>query len=311
MRQGELLPFGEPGVNPYLIPRPSLIAFSGGRTSGYMLKHIIDAYGGTLPDDVVVSFCNTGREHEATLEFVRECGQRWAVNIWWLEFDPTATEETKFVSFETASRDGTPLRLAIESRPTQHLYNAVSRYCTATCKVRRMQKLMHYFLGYESWHHAMGLRADEKKRVAKTMRRAGADRQHPTLPLAHAGVNKLDVKEWWETQPFDLQLPNVDGETLLGNCMDCHLKKRWKLVNTLRVRPDVAEWPIQQEERMESVIKFVPKSNPGPELRHRFFKDGTSFRHLLAEAAAANAASVPMEIGYDTDDDDDDCNCTD
>jgi hypothetical protein len=34
--------------NPYLIEAPALISFSGGRTSGYMLKQIIEAYGGIL-----------------------------------------------------------------------------------------------------------------------------------------------------------------------------------------------------------------------------------------------------------------------
>ena len=31
--------------NPYLVPRPAVVSFSGGRTSGYMLKHIVDAAG--------------------------------------------------------------------------------------------------------------------------------------------------------------------------------------------------------------------------------------------------------------------------
>ena len=36
------------GANPQLIEGPARIRFSGGRTSGYMLKHILDAHGGTL-----------------------------------------------------------------------------------------------------------------------------------------------------------------------------------------------------------------------------------------------------------------------
>lgn len=36
------------GADPYLIEGPARIRFSGGRTSGYMLKHILDAHGGTL-----------------------------------------------------------------------------------------------------------------------------------------------------------------------------------------------------------------------------------------------------------------------
>jgi hypothetical protein len=72
--------------NPYLIKGPALISFSGGRTSAYMLKMILDAHGGTLPDDVHVCFANTGKEREETLRFVHECASRWNVRVRWLEF---------------------------------------------------------------------------------------------------------------------------------------------------------------------------------------------------------------------------------
>ncbi len=55
------------GRNPYLIEGPALVSFSGGRTSGYMLKHILDAHDGTLPEDVHVVFANTGKEMEVTM----------------------------------------------------------------------------------------------------------------------------------------------------------------------------------------------------------------------------------------------------
>ena len=48
--------------NPYRVPRPAVISFSGGRTSAYMLKKIVNAYGGHLPSDVAVVFSNTGME---------------------------------------------------------------------------------------------------------------------------------------------------------------------------------------------------------------------------------------------------------
>ena len=42
--------------NPYRVPRPAVISFSGGRTSGFMLKKILDAYAGRLPGDIAVVF---------------------------------------------------------------------------------------------------------------------------------------------------------------------------------------------------------------------------------------------------------------
>ena len=67
-------------VNHFKLTEPSCISFSGGRTSAYMLWRFIDANDG-LPDDCIVTFANTGKEAEETLEFVRDCGKYWGVPI--------------------------------------------------------------------------------------------------------------------------------------------------------------------------------------------------------------------------------------
>lgn len=76
----------------YLIKGPALISFSGGRTSAYMLHEILKAHGGTLPNDVVVAFANTGKEREETLRFVHECASRWGVYVHWVEWRPKKTD---------------------------------------------------------------------------------------------------------------------------------------------------------------------------------------------------------------------------
>ena len=48
-------------VSGYKIPTPAVISFSGGRTSAFMLKQILNAYGGKLPKDIHVCFANTGK----------------------------------------------------------------------------------------------------------------------------------------------------------------------------------------------------------------------------------------------------------
>jgi len=57
-------------MNPYLITEPTCISFSGGRTSAYMLYQVLQAHGGTMPDDGIVCFANTGKEEEATLDAI-------------------------------------------------------------------------------------------------------------------------------------------------------------------------------------------------------------------------------------------------
>ena len=51
--------------NHYRIPHPAIINFSGGRTSAYMLKKIVDAYGGGLPGGIHVIFALSRSRHNA------------------------------------------------------------------------------------------------------------------------------------------------------------------------------------------------------------------------------------------------------
>jgi 3'-phosphoadenosine 5'-phosphosulfate sulfotransferase (PAPS reductase)/FAD synthetase len=60
-------------MDPFHIEGPAVISFSGGRTSGLMLRRVLDAHGGTLPANVHVVFANTGLEREETLRFVDDC----------------------------------------------------------------------------------------------------------------------------------------------------------------------------------------------------------------------------------------------
>lgn len=292
--------------DPYLIQGPALISFSGGRTSGYMLKHILDAHGGVLPDDVHAVFANTGKERPETLDFVQECSERWNVPITWVEFDPGAEHLTKVVNHNSASRGGEPLKAAIDTRPTAHLFNMVSRYCTATTKRRRMQKFMLHWCGHQKWTAAIGIRADEPRRVESNRKISGKDRQMVALPLADAGVTNQDVLGWWRDQPFDLRLRTHDGETIGGNCDLCPMKAKWKILVAMRQEPELANWWIEQEDQMERRIVDTPQRDDGlPDRRHRFLKSGVSYRELL-EFAKSNQ---PIKKGRGREAVD--CACTD
>ena len=72
-------------TDPFRITEPTCISFSGGRTSAYMLWRVLQSNGG-LPPEAVVAFANTGKEDEATLRFVRDCGEHWDVPIIWVEY---------------------------------------------------------------------------------------------------------------------------------------------------------------------------------------------------------------------------------
>ncbi len=223
-------------ADPFLIEGPAVISFSGGRTSGYMLRRILDV---GLQPDVHVLFANTGKEREETLDFVHEIETRWAVPLTWLERGPLNTY--RVVDYVTARRDGEPFAQLLSER--QGLPNPAQRWCTQELKVRVMGKWMVDH-GYPHWDAAIGLRADEPKRVAD-MRAAAASRSErwePTFPLYEAGIRKPDIAAFWAQQPFDLRLRPYEG-----NCDNCFLKHVNKRERIAKDRPDLNAWWVEQE----------------------------------------------------------------
>jgi 3'-phosphoadenosine 5'-phosphosulfate sulfotransferase (PAPS reductase)/FAD synthetase len=254
-------------TDPYLIDGPALISFSGGRTSAYLLKHVLDAYGGTLPANVIACFANTGKEMPQTLDFVRACGQRWNVPLIWLEYDPAGETQRKFrvVDHQSASRQGEPYEALLRER--KYLPNPVTRFCTTTLKIRVMRDYARS-LGWEHWTNAIGLRFDEARRVAKI--KDQRERWETTAPLYDAGVTKEHITAFWAEQSFDLALPNIGGKTPAGNCDLCFLKSAKTISSLLRYDPSLADWWIRMEE----------EARPSKPLGAVFRKDRPSYRQM-------------------------------
>lgn len=224
-----------------------MLSFSGGRTSGFMLRKILEAHGGTLPDDVIVCFANTGLEHEKTLEFVREVERRWCPVIW-LEYR-NAKPAFEIVKFETASRNGEPF--AAMNLKKKFLPNPVARMCTQELKVRVFRDYCRS-LGWEHWDNVIGLRHDEQRRVART-KAASKERWEVLTPIADAGHNLADVLAFWNSQPFDLMLP--DNWNGWGNCKGCFLKAQHKIERIALESPADLEWWAKEEERSGATFR--------------------------------------------------------
>ena len=222
-------------ADPFLVLGPAVISFSGGRTSAYMLRRILDAYGGALPDDVIVAFDNTGREMPATLDFVHECGVRWNVPIVWLEYDRDENGPTfRVVSHNSASREGEPLDKLFAAKPM--LPNPVTRFCTAEAKIRTTKRYL-MSLGWTRWTNVVGLRADEPGRVERALR-PQRDRWRNVCPLATASIEEYHVLDFWRRQPFDLRLRGPWE----GNCDGCFLKSRSAISRMLNDYPSRMSW---------------------------------------------------------------------
>jgi hypothetical protein len=257
--------------DPFEILEPTVISFSGGRTSAYMLWRILQSNEGKLPNEAIVVFANTGKEEEATLKFVQDCGKNWNVPIHWVEYAWNEDAKLRFkkVNFESASRNGEPFMEMIHES-TGYLPNPVGRICTAQLKIRTIDK----YLKSLGWKHNenmdwVGIRADEMRRAAKM------DRER--TPLVTAGVTKQTVGDFWKEQLFDLGLPNMNGVTMHGNCDLCFLKPTHQIISLIREKPSRADWWIKAEMSGQTSNKTFGDGG-------RFRKDRPSYSDLKAFA---------------------------
>lgn len=249
------------------------LSFSGGRTSAYMARQVQLANPGR---DITYLFANTGKEREETLRFVQRCDEEWGLGVIWVEFRDSDAGYT-LVDFETASRQGEPFEAAIRKR--RYLPNPVTRYCTVELKIRAMHRYLKsigWADGDGEWDQMVGIRADEHRRVAKIRKRGTSTetpREHMRLPLADAGITLANIDSFWAEQPFRLDLPTVNGKTLLGNCDLCFLKGRQQTYSIIQSDLHTADWWARMETLVESGGRAVT-----------FRKDRPSYAEMQAYA---------------------------
>lgn len=225
-----------------------IASFSGGRSSAMMVSQM------DLSNTMVV-FCNTGKEMPETLDFVRACELEWGVPIVWLEY--RSCRKYEMVSYETASRQGEPFEQLIIDR--NYLPNMIARFCTSELKVLTIERYLKD-RGVTEWETAVGIRADEPRRVAKMRQKPGY-----LTPLADAGVTSNDVIDFWNRQSFDLALPS---NGYYSNCDLCFLKGYGIKQSLVNENVSRANWWDAQEKRIDA----------------RFRKDQPSYESMIAKS---------------------------
>ena len=245
-----------------------------------MLAGILGAHGGELPDDVHVCFANTGKEREPTLRFVHEIAARWNIRVRWLEFitdlaSAGAAGRFEEVGYNSASRAGEPFDRLIARK--QALPNGRDRWCTEYLKV----KVLFDFAAANGlgepgdFAEVIGLRADEKHRIARLRQDARNKASHLVFPLSTAEVRKSDVFAFWAEQDFDLELPRG-----LGNCDHCPLVGDKDRIARAQFDPPGVEWWARKE----------------MDRGHRF---GRHFTFLEVLGLAASSPRLPMNDDLD------------
>lgn len=205
-----------------------LVSFSGGRTSAFMAK-LIQEHPTYKDYQKLFVYANTGKEAEATLEFIDKCDQEFNLNLVWVEADVPQIKgkgtNYKIVNFETASRNGEPFEQVIRKFG---LPSKVYRHCTRDLKEIPIHKYTREILGNE-YLTAIGIRADEKHRVGSDPKKV--------YPLAELGIDEQIIRNFWDKQSFDLELKDYQG-----NCDLCFLKSVRKKLTIIKENPKTADW---------------------------------------------------------------------
>jgi len=262
-----------------------LISFSGGRTSGYMTKHILDKHSDEY--DIKVVFANTGFENEQTLEFVFKCDVLFNFKTVWLEAvtNPAKNQgmRHKIVTFFTAARSGEPFEQMIQK---YGITNVQAPQCTRNLKRYPIESYMRE-INWSTWDYdlAIGIRTDEIRRVKDDKSRRVV---YPLVDWFPA--DKQDVLDWWEDQPFDLQLQEHQG-----NCKTCWKKSFKKLIQLHQEDPKQFDFFERMEQQYGRVGAEFEKYSDAPD--RVFFRNRTSvpmFRKMAEEFAAPVAPIVDI-----------------
>ena len=233
----------------------NIINFSGGRTSAYMTKRLIDEGG-----EYLVTFQNTGKEMPQTLDFIQECDNRWGLNIVWIEY--RFGNNFEVVDYNTASRDGRPFSELIAHKK-HFLPSSMTRYCTDELKIQTLRRYLQS-MGVKEWTSFNGIRYDEPRRWQKVKNLPSY--QEIELPLVKWKTTKQDVLQWWGKQDFDLKLNDP-----YGNCDCCFLKGKGKLAVIAKEKPELFDWWIEKENNRENTNNTDRKRN---------FKEGITYAQI-------------------------------
>lgn len=249
--------------------KPLVISFSGGRTSGYMAKLLIDKYKDKR--DIFTIFANTGKEREETLLFVNQCDVEFNLNVIWIEsvqnHGQRKSATYKIVDYKSASRNGDPFEDMIKKHG---IPNMAFPHCTRELKTTPINNYLKDLGIYDDCEMAIGIRLDEPKRIKK--------KEKIIYPLVKEfPTTKIMVHKWWKQQKFDLQLKDYEG-----NCDMCWKKSKRKLLTMIIENPQLVDWWNQMEILYGN---YIPPGQAGKRITPiTFFRKHESANDLIEDS---------------------------
>lgn len=220
-----------------------VINFSGGRSSAMMTILLKPT------ENDIVLFCDTGREHPKTYEFIENFQKFENIKVHYATY--THQKSPGLIGFDALNNHKT------------YLPNRTKRICTAELKVMTAKRYLRPLVGTR-FEQYIGFRADEKERILNF--KSSYKKVTTRFPLNNLNINKAMVNEFWSNKPYNLEIPPI-----LGNCDLCFLKGKNAIIRILQHFPELADKWIMDEE-------IVSKKRQNK--KSQYFKDIT-YRQLL------------------------------
>lgn len=249
-----------------------LISFSGGETSAYMTRRLLEKHRSEY-EQVIVVFANTGLEHEKTLEFVDQCDREFGFNVVWVESVPGEKMgvgvSAKIVDFSSASRKGEPFEAMIAKFG---IPNQAFQHCSRELK-RNVIRAYARLIGWSKrdYYTAIGIRADEFDRMS-----ADAEEDRLIYPLITWGIDKPEVNRFWNSQSFRLEIKSYEG-----NCVTCWKKSERKLLTLAKESPCAFNFFREMEQKYEN---YAPPRPGTPKFPLRFFRGNLSVDDIFVKS---------------------------
>ncbi|MCG6644455.1 phosphoadenosine phosphosulfate reductase family protein [Acinetobacter baumannii] len=216
-----------------------VISFSGGRTSAYLV-HLFKS-----DPNAHFVFMDTGAEHPATYQFIKDIVKHWGIDLVCLR-TVVNPQMGKGCGYQLVGLD----ELKQDLKPWEKMlakYGAPAYdipYCTARMKTEPFEKYCNDTFGKHQFERWIGIRFDEPKRLPIEILEnlnlpihKYAKHQKPGFRyLAEiCDLDKDQILDWWEAQPFDLAITEH-----LGNCVFCIKKHLNKVALAAKDEPEMA-----------------------------------------------------------------------
>lgn len=208
----------------------NVISFSGGRSSAYLV-YLFRNY-----KNKEFIFMDTGAEHPKTYKFIRQIVRRWGIKLTCLRVVYNKTlgkgNSYKIINYNKIRCDLEPWKGMVRKYGCP---SVVAPYCTSRMKIEIHNKYCNDKYGKDKYITWIGIRADEPRRL----------KDNPGIGyLANmSDFDKEDILDWWEEQPFNLEIPEY-----LGNCVFCIKKSLNKIALAAKTEPKLAKQFIKAVE---------------------------------------------------------------